>query len=137
MSVRLDACVLDTDVVIGALDRSDAHHDAATDLLRRLLRDGVALRMSPVNYAEALVRPAQDPELLARAVGALEGLGIEVTAPTAFVARDAARIRASGVSLADAFAIAGARQVDGSVASFDHGVRRAAAGEGVSALPAF
>jgi predicted nucleic acid-binding protein len=88
--------------------------------------------MSPVNCAEALVRPAQDAELLARAVEALDGLGIELLAPTAWVARDAARIRAAGISLADAFAIAAARQVAGSVASFDRRVRRAAEGVGVA-----
>lgn len=135
MNGRGGTCALDTDVVIGMLDRADVHHDEAKALVSGLLDERVALRMSPVNYAEALVRPAQDEELLARAVGALDGLGIEVVAPTAWVARDAARIRAAGISLADAFAIAAARQISGSVASFDRGVRRAAEREGVPVLP--
>lgn len=125
-------CVLDTDVVIGALDRSDAHHEAATKLLLELIADGVPRRMSPVNYAEALVRPAERSELLERAVAALDDLGIELVAPTARVARDAARIRGLGISLADGFAIAAAQQVGGTVASFDRRVRRAATEVGVA-----
>ena len=124
-------CVLDTDVVIGALDRSDAHHEAARALLLELIADDVPRRMSPINYAEALVRPAERDEQLERAVEALEDLGIEVVAPSARVARDAARIRGLGVSLADAFAIATAQQLGGAVASFDRRVRRAAEQVGV------
>jgi predicted nucleic acid-binding protein len=129
------ACVLDTDVVIGALDRADAHHGAATALLLRLIADGVPRRMSPINYAEALVRPAERGGALERAVAALEGLGVELVPPSAVVARDAARIRGEGVSLADAFAIAAARQVGGVVASFDRRVQRAARAVGVAVVP--
>lgn len=124
-------CVLDTDVVIGALDRSDAHYEAATKLLRALIADGVPRVMSPINYAEALVRPAERDGLLERAFQALDDLGIELVAPTARVARDAAQIRGLGISLADGFAIAAAQQVGGTVASFDRRVRRAAEQVGV------
>lgn len=124
-------CVLDTDVVIGALDRSDVHHEASTALMSRLIAEGAVWRMSPVNYAEALVRPAEVDGALERAAAALEDLGVELIAPTAYVARDAARIRTRGVSLADAFAISTARYIEGSVASFDRRVHRAALAEGV------
>lgn len=131
-SVRPRPCVLDTDVVIGALDRSDAHHEAATALLLELIAEGVPRRMSPINYAEALVRPAERDGLMERAVAALDDLGVELVAPSGRVARDAAQIRGLGVSLADAFAIAAAQQVGGVVASFDRRVRRAAAQVGVA-----
>lgn len=129
---RSRPCVLDTDVVIGALDRSDAHHEAATALLRELIAEKAPRVMSPINYAEALVRPAEREGLLERAVAALDDLGIELAPPSAHVAREAARIRGRGVSLADAFAIATAQQLDGSVASFDRRVRRAADTVGVA-----
>ncbi len=87
--------------------------------------------MSPINYAEALVRPAEREGMLERAVAALDDLGIELIAPTGQEARDAARIRGLGVSLADAFAIAAAQRVGGTVASFDRRVRRAAEQVGV------
>jgi predicted nucleic acid-binding protein len=57
----VNGCVLDTDVVIAALDRSDANHRAAARALKRMAGDGTSLLLSLVNYAEALVRPAEDP----------------------------------------------------------------------------
>ncbi len=37
------ACVLDTDLVIAALDRADAHHRAAARAFKRLASEDVAL----------------------------------------------------------------------------------------------
>jgi predicted nucleic acid-binding protein len=50
------ACVLDTDVVIAALDRADAHHHAAARAVRKMIDQDVALLLSLINYAETLVR---------------------------------------------------------------------------------
>jgi predicted nucleic acid-binding protein len=118
-------CVLDTDVVIAALDRADAHHPAAREAFGRFASAGTELVICTVNYAEALVRPAEDERSLRAAVGAMSSLGIRTSAPDAAAARLAARRRALGVSLADGFAIATAERLDADVASFDRRVRRA------------
>lgn len=122
----MTGCVLDTDVVIAALDRADAHHAAATDLLRELTADLTALVICTINYAEALVRPAVDPETLRIAVDAIAALGVTPVSPSAAVARDAARLRGLGISLADGFALATAQSSSMTIASFDSRVRRAA-----------
>jgi hypothetical protein len=65
-----DRCVLDTDVVIAALDRADAHHVAAAGAFKRWATDEVGLLLCTVNYAEVLVRPAEDERSLRAAVDA-------------------------------------------------------------------
>jgi predicted nucleic acid-binding protein len=120
----LNPCVLDTDVVIAALDRSDAHHPAAAAAIRRMIADDVELLVSMINYAEALVRPAENDKTLKAAVDALAALGVRPVSPTAAVARDAARFRSLNISLADGFALATARHHSASVASFDQRVKR-------------
>ena len=122
----MSACVLDTDVVIAALDRRDANHRAAAEAIRTLIRDEASMLLSLVNYAEALVRPAEDERTLTAAVDAIRVLGIRLVAPTAAtIASDAARNRGLGISLADGFALATARAHSAHVASFDQRVRRA------------
>lgn len=128
----MSGCVLDTDVVIAALDRSDAHHRETAEAITAMSADGVELLLSAINYAEALVKPAEDERTLAAAVDAIAALGIRVISPTATIARDAARRRALNVSLADGFALATARAHSASVATFDRRVRRAAAALGIS-----
>jgi predicted nucleic acid-binding protein len=121
----LNPCVLDTDVVIAALDRSDAHHRAAAAGFARFEAEGAELLICSVNYAEVLVRPAQDERTLREASEAIAGLGIRVQAPGASIARLAARHRNLGISLADGFALATAERAGADVASFDKRVRRA------------
>ena len=55
----MTACVLDTDVVIAALDRADAHHRTVDRALRRADGDEASLLLSTMKYAEVLVRPAE------------------------------------------------------------------------------
>ena len=117
--------MLDTDVVIAVLDRSDSHHRAAADLIESLHDHDVGLLISTVNYAEALVRPAEDAATLRLAVDAIAALGIRTVSPSAAIARDAAWCRSLRVSLADGFALATARARGAHVASFDRRVRRA------------
>lgn len=131
----MSAWVLDTDVVIAALDRADAHHDAAAVALRRTIRDDVLLLLSLINYAEALVRPSEDEGTMRTAVDAIGALDIRLLSSTPDIARDAARFRHLGVSLADGFALATARAQDAAVASFDNRVRRAAGKIGLEAAP--
>ena len=120
----MTSCVLDTDVLIAALDRRDAHHRAAARGLEGLLGDGVTLLLSLINYAETLVKPAEDERTLRTAVDAVAALGIELVAPTASIARDAARYRTLNVSLADGFALATAKAHRATLATFDRRVRR-------------
>jgi predicted nucleic acid-binding protein len=118
------ACVLDTDVVIAALDRSDAHHVSATELIGALVESESALLLSLINYAETLVRPARDEATLRVAVRAIDAMGIALVAPTPPIAREAARLRGLNMSLADGFAVATARTHAASLATFDIRVRR-------------
>jgi len=118
-------CVLDTDVVIAALDRADAHHAAAAAAFQRFTVRRTELVICTVNYAEALVRPAEDERSLRAAVDAIASLGIRTSSPDAALARLAARRRALGISLADGFALATAERMGAGLASFDQRVRRA------------
>jgi predicted nucleic acid-binding protein len=118
-------CVLDTDVLIAALDRADAHHAAAAAAFERYAAEGVELLLCTVNYAEALVRPAVEEQAMRAAVGAIASLGIRLIAPDGAHARAAARHRNRGISLADGFALATADRAGAEVASFDRRVRRA------------
>jgi predicted nucleic acid-binding protein len=123
----LSACVLDTDVVIAALDRRDAHHLAAAELLEWHSGAGSELLLSAVNYAEALVRPAEDERTLRAAVDAIARLGVRIIPPDAKIAAAAARNRGLGISFADGFALATATAHRAAVASFDKRVQRALA----------
>jgi predicted nucleic acid-binding protein len=132
----MPSCVLDTDVVIAALDRADAHHEAAAASFERFAASGTDLVICTVNYAEALVRPAEDERALRTAVDAIASLGIRTSAPDATLARNAARRRALGISLADGFALATAEREGADLASFDRRVRRALRSTGLRLSPA-
>lgn len=121
----MSGCVLDTDVVIAALDRQDAHHRDATRAVKSMIGDDISLLLSLVNYAETLVRPAEDDDSLKAAVDAVRSMGCKLIAPTAAIAREAARLRGLNISLADGFALSTAQAQRASVASFDRRVRRA------------
>ncbi len=121
----MSGCVLDTDVVIAALDRRDAHHAAAASAIKAMIAAGAPLLLSLINYAETLVRPAGEEGALGAAIDALRMLDIRLVAPTPAVAVDAARYRALNISLADGFALATAQAHRASLASFDRRVRRA------------
>jgi len=132
----VSGCVLDTDVVIAALDRADAHHLAAAKALRVMIDEEIPLRLSLINYAETLVRPAETQAALRTAIEAIHALGIQLSVPTPVIARDAARLRALHISLADGFALATARARGATVASFDRRVRRAVQSAGMELAPA-
>jgi predicted nucleic acid-binding protein len=121
----VSVCVLDTDVVIAALDRSDAHHPIAASSFESFAAAGTELLICTVNYAEAMVRPAEDERTLRAAVDAMAALGLRTSAPDAALARNAARHRGLGISLADGFALATAERAGADLASFDRRVRRA------------
>lgn len=131
----MTACVLDTDVVIAALDRRDAHHPEAAAAITEMIGAETTLLLSLVNYAETLVKPAETEPTMRAALNALNALGIRLVAPTPAIARDAARHRAKNISLADGFAIATAHARGASLASFDLRVRRALPAAGVQLAP--
>ncbi len=127
----MTSCVLDTDVVIGALDRADVHHLAAKRTVAGMVEAERPVLLSTINYAEALVRPAQEGRTLRAALAAIDALGIKLIAPTALVAREAARLRALNLSLAAGFALATAQAHRASLATFDGRVRRSLPAAGV------
>lgn len=131
----MSSCVLDTDVVIAALDRRDPHHADAAKAVQAMSEDGVSLLLSLINYAETLVRPAEDERTLRTARDAMAALGIGLIAPTPAIAVDAARHRALNISLADGFALATARAHQAHLASFDRRVRRALPKVGLELAP--
>lgn len=133
----MSGCVLDTDVVIAALDRSDAHHADAAEGIKTMIAGGVPLLLSLMNYAETLVRPASDERSLHAVIDALAAWEIRLVSPMPAVAVDAARHRALGISLADGFALATAQAHRASVASFDRRVRRALPRVGLELAPEF
>jgi predicted nucleic acid-binding protein len=66
--------LIDADVLIGALDSSDAHHAAAHRLLTDWHQRQDAVVIGAVNLTEALIAPAADPARLARAREAIAAL---------------------------------------------------------------
>jgi len=131
----VSGCVLDTDVVIAALDRRDPHHSEAARAITAMSEHDVQLLLSLVNYAETLVRPAEDEGTLRIARNALAALGVALVAPTRAIAVDAARHRGLNISLADGFALATAQARGAYVASFDRRVRRALPKVGLELAP--
>ena len=124
--------LLDADVLIGALDRSDAHHARARRLLTGWRQRQDAVNISVVNLSEVLIAPAPDPGRLATAREAIAALGVEVHVPNEAIGVEAARLRKRHpVSLPDAYCLATAKHTRSSLASFDHRVLKAARAEGL------
>lgn len=122
--------VVDADVLIGALDASDAHHAMARRFFTDCRERGEAVSISVVNLSEVLVAPAADPQNLRRARAAISALGVAIQQPTEAVGVDAARLRqAHPISLPDAYCLATTRHTRASLASFDAKVIRAAEAE--------
>jgi predicted nucleic acid-binding protein len=122
--------VLDADVLIGALDRSDSHHVQARDLFTDWREQQATRLMSVVNLSEVLVAPGSDPARLRAAREAIAALGVEVHRPGEAIGVRAARLRAHHpISLPDAYCLATAGYTSGTVASFDRKVLRAAEAE--------
>jgi len=122
--------VLDADVLIGALDGSDAHHAQAVALFREWQERDSSRLISAINLSEVLVAPASDSRRLRAAREAIAALGVAIHQPGEAIAVEAARLRGRhAISLADAYCIATAKRAGGSVASFDTKVIRAVTAE--------
>lgn len=123
--------VFDSDVLIGFLNRDDAHHEEAVERVRASMRPGTRRSLCAVNYAEILIGPLR--------VGAQEQVKrmlvhftIETVQVDMALAERAAAVRArTGLKLPDAFALATAihaehrGHADVSLASFDARVLQA------------
>lgn len=125
--------VLDADVLIGALDGSDPHHAQARALFTGWQEQDAPRVISVVNLSEVLVAPAADSRRLRAAREAVAALGVAVHQPGESTGVEAARLRCRHpISLPDAYCLATAKQVGGSVASFDRKVIRAAEAERIA-----
>jgi predicted nucleic acid-binding protein len=97
--------LLDTSVVIGALNRDDALHQAASQAIR-VERDRHALAISALSYAEILVGPLRAG---GRAVEVVERFAaqVRIVELSPAIARLAAELRATrGLKLPDAVIVA-------------------------------
>lgn len=125
--------VFDSDVLIGFLNASDAHHTDSVELLRDSLIVGTRRMLSAVNYSEILIGPIKAGTHARDHVDAMLGdLTIEVVVVDRALARRAAAMRArTALKLPDAYALATAIQAehnghdDVRVATFDKAVLRA------------
>jgi len=124
--------VLDADILIGALDRSDAHHKQSRRLFVAWREQEDALLMSVVNLSEVLVAPAADQQRLRAAREAISALGVTVHLPTEAIGVDAARLRSRHpISLPDGYLLATVKHTRAMAVSFDRKVMRAARAEGI------
>jgi predicted nucleic acid-binding protein len=107
--------VLDASVVIGMLDATDPHHDAAAAAIREHLAASDRMVVPASAYAELLVGPIRrGPEAVATVDAFLAALPAEVVALGADVARAAAALRAAHpgrLRLPDAFVLGTAKEL--------------------------
>ena len=126
--------VFDSDVLIGFLNRDDAHHTDAVARVRTALAPGTRRLLCAVNYAEILIGPfragAQE-----RVKEMLTQFNIEIAQVDMALAERAAAVRArTHLKLPDAFALATAIHAehrghqDVELASFDDAVLKAHGG---------
>ncbi len=128
--------VLDADVLIGALDRNDVHHDQARELFTGWRQRQAAPLISVVNLTEVLIAPAADSAKLSAAREAIAALGVAVQQSGEAVAVEAARLRQRHpISLPDAYCLATAKHAGCTVISFDRKVMRAAERERILRAP--
>jgi predicted nucleic acid-binding protein len=124
--------LLDADVLIGALDRNDPHHDRARALFTIWREAQEACAVSVVNLTEVLIAPAADASKLAAAREAIGALGVSVHQPNEAIGVEAARLRQRHpISLPDAYCLATAKHTGSTLSSFDQKILKAAKREGV------
>jgi len=123
----VEALILDASVLIGLLDRADAHHARAVDDVERADRAGRAVTVPASAYAEALVAFAR-VNRAQEAREAVAAMGIAVAPLTASMAERAAAARArhSQLRLPDAMVLACAEELSGKLLSYDGSLDRAA-----------
>jgi predicted nucleic acid-binding protein len=123
------AIALDADVLIGFLNRADAHHAAARKLIAAAERAGDRIVIAASVYAEAIVGPLRAGR--AEEVDEfLTALGVDVIPVDRALAREAAALRARHrtLRLPDALSLAAARSAGAKLETFDRRLSRVAAG---------
>lgn len=116
--------VLDANVLIALLDRRDALHARAFELVEDHAWD--TLCTSTVTFAEALVRPSR-LGLASAHETYLRSIGVRVVPLTHRAAHGIAALRArERVGVPDAIAVITAQQVDGMLTTFDRRLSRLA-----------
>lgn len=124
---------LDAGVVIAVLDESDAHHEAAYELL--LAAGGHQFVMGPVTRAEALVGAAREGRT-DEAIAQMDLIRVEeLPLPSDAAVRLAVLRATTRVKLPDCCVLLTAQQTDAAVASFDNRLRSAARSLGLAVLP--
>jgi predicted nucleic acid-binding protein len=124
--------VLDASVLIAHLDGRDVHHEKAARLL--IDTGAEALAASTISLAETLVAPARAGRL-AEAKEALERLGVAELYMGHGGPSRLAQLRAdTGCKLPDCCVLLAAQEHEGTVASFDVGLTKAAAALGLSTV---
>jgi predicted nucleic acid-binding protein len=127
--------LIDADVLIGALDRSDPHHRRARALFTRWRDHQDARAVSVVNLTEVLIAPSADMATLAAAREAIAALGVTVHRPNEAVGFEAARLRQRHpISLPDAYCLATAKHTGSVLSSFDQKILTAAKREGIEVV---
>jgi predicted nucleic acid-binding protein len=119
--------ILDATVLIGLLDRADAHHERAVGAVEAADAANQGLIAPASAYSEALVAFARVGRL-ADARDAIAGMGISVAPLTATVAERAAELRARHrrLRLPDAIVLACARDLGGELLSYNERLTRIA-----------
>jgi predicted nucleic acid-binding protein len=123
--------VLDANVLIALLDPSDAHHDAADELM--VTHAGRGLSVSPVTLAEFLVGPTlAGPPAVKHAEATMSALDVQQVPLDAESPLALARMRVeTRLPMPDCCVLLAAQQVDGAVASFDTRLNSAARALGI------
>jgi predicted nucleic acid-binding protein len=120
--------VLDASSLIAHLDRSDAHHDRARQLLLSTADDDLAA--SPITLAEVFVGPARAGQL-SRATAAVQELGVRVVALGDDAPTRLALLRTeTGLKLPDCCVLLASDQTRAAVATFDDRLAAAARNRG-------
>ena len=127
--------LLDADVLIGALDSDDPHHNRARKLFTDWSDHRDIRAVSVVNLTEVLIAPSSDASKLAVAREAIAALGVTVRQANEAIGVEAARLRRRHpISLPDAFCIATAKHTGSTLASFDQEIVKAAKREDVEVI---
>lgn len=127
--------VLDASVLIGHLDRADAHHDRAQELLLQVADQDLAA--STITLAEVLVAPARARQL-DRATAALHELRVRSVSLGEDAHVRLATLRAgTGLKLPDCCVLLAAEQVHAAVATFDDRLAAASRDRGHLVLGAY
>jgi predicted nucleic acid-binding protein len=114
------ALILDASVLIGLLDRADAHHERAVDDVAAADVVGDELLTPASAYSEALVAFARAGRV-DDAREAIQGMGIVVHPVSAEIAEHAAKLRArhDRLRLPDAIVLASAHGLNARLLAYD------------------